>query len=373
MNSSNSQKIAIVTPKIPGKSETFIKAHIDNLCPDGIFFHDGLIPQYATGKRLQSRIYRIGRKAIGLLLNDKTYHDRIAFENYLVKNKYNVVLAEYGVMGATIFESCKRIDIPLIIHFHGYDASIHTLLERYGPAYRQMFATAKAVLSVSNIMTDMLVENGCPKEKIVYNPYGPNEDYFKIDRTRKKEIQFCSVGRFAEKKSPLSTIRAFRKVVDKFPNAKLKMIGDGDLLPKAKLLAEELRLSAEIAFLGGKSKPDIMSLFEESFCFVQHSVRAENGDMEGSPVAIMEAAASGLPIIATRHAGIPETVLDGQTGYLVDENDIQGMADRMILMAQQPEKAFSMGLAGRQHIRNNFSIEKHLNVLKEALIVQRKD
>jgi glycosyltransferase involved in cell wall biosynthesis len=101
--------------------------------------------------------------------------------------------------------------------------------------------------------------------------------------------------------------------------------------------------------------------------FVQHSVRTSYGDSEGTPVAVLEAGASGLPVVSTRHAGIKDVVIEGETGFLVDEGDIEGMAAHMLTLARDADLAGRMGRRAREHVAANFSMEQHIARLAEVL------
>jgi len=101
--------------------------------------------------------------------------------------------------------------------------------------------------------------------------------------------------------------------------------------------------------------------------FVQHSLRAADGDSEGTPVSILEAQASGLPVVATRHAGIPEVVLDGETGLLVAERDVDAMAAAMLRLLREPAYAGTMGAAGRRRVQELFTAERSLGLLADIL------
>jgi glycosyltransferase involved in cell wall biosynthesis len=98
-----------------------------------------------------------------------------------------------------------------------------------------------------------------------------------------------------------------------------------------------------------------------------HSVEAADGDSEGTPVALLEASASGLPVVATRHAGITDVVIDGETGSLVDEGDVDMMAAHMIELARNPGLAARMGVRGRLHVAARYSIDKNVGALWEVL------
>jgi colanic acid/amylovoran biosynthesis glycosyltransferase len=93
--------------------------------------------------------------------------------------------------------------------------------------------------------------------------------------------------------------------------------------------------------------------------FVQHSMVAPDGDSEGNPVAVMEAQLSGLPVVATRHAGIPEVVRDGETGVLVSEGDVDGMAAAMRRLVLEPALAARLGAAGQRRVSEQFTVQHH--------------
>ena len=106
-----------------------------------------------------------------------------------------------------------------------------------------------------------------------------------------------------------------------------------------------------------------LALMESARAFVQHSVEAPSGDAEGTPVAVLEAGASGLPVVATRHAGIPDVVIEGKTGLLVEEHDVAGMADAMLRLIDDPPLAANLGAAARDHVRAHFSMERSIDRL----------
>lgn len=157
-----------------------------------------------------------------------------------------------------------------------------------------------------------------------------------------------------------------QKVTEHFPNAKLVMIGDGALLKQAQKLTKELRLEKNVEFRGSRSPAEVSDALKDALAFVQHSLTAEDGDKEGTPNTILEASSSALPVISTAHAGIKEAVIHGETGYLVDEGDWEGMADYMIKLANNHELATEMGKNGREHIIRNYNIKNQIEVFHKA-------
>lgn len=284
----------------------------------------------------------------------------------LQKEKVNCVLAEYGPTACRSLKVIAHLNIPLLVHFHGYDASVKSLLEEYAEEYKKIFAYATAIVVVSGKMKENMLALGCPQEKIVMAVYGPDPIFFNI-RPHYEQPQLIAVGRFVEKKGHALTIAAFKKVVNIYPAAKLVMVGDGELLASCKKMAIDLGLDKNIEFAGVRSREEIQLLFKTSIAFVQHSITATNGDSEGTPVAILEAQASALPVIATRHAGIPDVVVHNQTGLLSEEHDVEAMASNMIRILQEAQLAKTFGEKARENIKQHFTLERHLQIIADTV------
>jgi glycosyltransferase involved in cell wall biosynthesis len=146
------------------------------------------------------------------------------------------------------------------------------------------------------------------------------------------------------------------------------MIGDGELFDVSKNLVKSLGLENNIILLGGLERKEIVKHLEKAFLFLQHSIVASNGDSEGTPVGIIEAMAAGLPVVSTRHAGIPDVVIENKTGFLVDEGDINTMAKAIIKLAENRKLLSEFGTNGKVLIEKNFTLEKHINILNDIII-----
>jgi len=354
--------LAIFSPGQNTYSETFIQAH--KRLPFNIkYYYGNTLPYLLEGINILEFSYV--DKIKKTLLRGLTSCQKVLMFS-LRKEKVDIILAEYGPTAADSLPVIKHLKIPLIVHFHGYDASQKDIIEQYGKKYKEVFDYAFKVIVVSKKMYKDVANLGCPERKLVLNSYGPDDSFFKIKAGFNNQ-QFVSVGRFVEKKAPLQTINAFKKVVNGFPEAKLIMAGDGDLLEESKNLAESLGLQDNIAFPGALNREQVRQLFSNSIAFVQHSVVAENGDSEGTPVAILEAQAAGLPVISTFHAGIPDVVINEETGLLVEENDVEGMANNMIRILKEENLAQKLGNAGRERVKGNFAMERHLSILEKEI------
>ncbi len=355
-------RICVVTPYLPAPSETFIRSHLENLPAQTVLIH-GWRP-IAGGKTVLSLPKRMGYKAWRMLTSEGLERETTAAYAKAFR-RYNpaAVLAEYGDTGVQTMEACQRLEIPLIVHFHGYDASEHSVLKKHAQTYPAMFRMAAAVIAVSREMEKKLVSLGAAADKVYYNPYGIDCKLFGGALPGEAPPVFLAVGRFVEKKAPQLTLSAFAEVYRVESNAQLRMIGDGPLLDECRELAKQLGIDEAVSFRGLQPPEVVQEEMRRARCFVQHSVEASNGDCEGTPVGILEAGASGLPVVSTQHAGIPDVVLEGNTGLLVSEGDVAGMAKRMIDIVRSPQLAGRLGQNARQHIERHHSKERSLGQL----------
>jgi glycosyltransferase involved in cell wall biosynthesis len=280
----------------------------------------------------------------------------------------DAVLAEYGWRAVDVDAACQKSGIPLIAHFHGYDASEHAYLEKMRAGrYQSMFRNAAAIVAVSQAMRSRLISLGCSPEKVHWSPYGVDCAAFDGGTPEQTPPIFLAVGRFTEKKAPHLTIEAFARVHHQCPAARLRMIGFGPLQERCEKLVQELGIAAAVTFLGVCPPSVVQHEMKQARCFVQHSVRAPNGDSEGTPVAVLEAGAAGLPVVSTLHEGIPDVVLDNETGFLVSEGDVAAMAERMLLIAHDATLAVRLGRQAQARIRDHFTMEKSIRRLWEII------
>lgn len=370
--------LCIIKGHVPLISETFIDSHIQRLQGEKVVLYN-YFPEYVcNGRTIRNAFtaHPIRRKLLRLL--PATLYDRFVTRHlhhpatirdflhaFFRQQKVNCILAEYGMNGADICPVARELGIPLVVHFHGHDAHRTPDLLPYLTKYQDMFDYASSLVSVSHLMTSALLDLGAPAEKIVYNPYGAREYFFDVQPDYRPTL--IAVGRFAEIKAPYLTVAAFHRALQSVPQASLVMVGDGPLLECCRSLALTWNIADRIRFTGPLTHEQFLPLMSQACAFVQHSVTPTYGDAEGTPNSVLEAQAAGLPVISTRHAGICEAVVHGQTGLLVDERDICGMAEHMVQLLSDPVRTRVMGAAARQHIRANYSMDRHLNVLQSAI------
>ena len=371
--------VAVFNQNFNKYTETFVSGHLKSLPYHIIPFHGWPAPLHVSEMEhlfsdefyLQQAVYSTGQ----LFNTDTAQVENAAVAKRLVDDKAQLILAEFGTMGARLVEISKQCGIPMVVIFYGYDAWHQSALEENKEKYQQLFDQAAQVIGVSQDICKQLEKLGCAKEKIVYLPCYVDLQKFGFFQREFNEPIFLSVGRFCQTKAPHLTILAFSEVVKKLPEAKLIMIGADDgngVLESCITLIKGLGLDKRIELMGSQPPEVVLSEMKKASIFIQHSVTTpEGGDKEGTPVAIMEAMATGLPIVATRHAGIAEMVEHRINGLLVEEFDHAAMANEMIDLFKNKNRMNSLGLAAAKSIRSNQLVAEHIQRLT-ALIDKHK-
>ncbi len=372
MSQSKAPRLLVFAPSLRATSETFIRANLAGLpmcctayCGDEWPIHRPLQCLYATAIVFSKALTRLHWIRLASL--------PAALVAWLLirRQRPDAVLAEFGFEAVRVMEACAWSGVPLVVHFRGSDASAQARLGLLRGRYRRLLALAAGVIVKSRPMADTLIALGASPDRLLISPSGANPELFHGSVPDQAPPRLLAVGRFVAKKGPLQTIRAFselcRTLCSEDPQPSLWMVGDGPLLRQAQALVQTLALQERIHFLGVRPQEQVAELMREVRGFVQHSMVAPDGDSEGNPVAVMEAQLSGLPVVATRHAGIPEVVLDGQSGFLVEEGDETAMAQAMAQVLQDPDLAARLGDCGRQRVQEHFTIEHHLLQVSQLL------
>ncbi len=346
--------VCVATPYLPTVSETFIRDHIERLPCKTIALYGEWPCSEVNGRRIVPVAFRALARVIPSLANARDTF----LTSFLKKARVSVVLAEYATTAIPLLKPCRRAGIPLVVHFHGFDAYQHDVLRQHIDDYRRLFKDAAAIIAGCRAMEDHLLEMGARRETLFCNPGGGVDlsQYEIADMSEDRQV-FVAIGRFVDKKAPQLTILAFAQVLRECPEAELIMIGEGPLLEACKQLAYGLNLQSKIRFAGKQDRSQAAKVLKLSRAFVQHSLTTTYGDSEGTAITILEAGAAGLPVVSTRHGGIKESVSHGETGFLVEERDVSKMAFYMTELAKNPGKARAMGLKAREHVGRNFSTD----------------
>ncbi|GAB4524213.1 MAG: colanic acid biosynthesis glycosyltransferase WcaL [Pleurocapsa sp.] len=280
---------------------------------------------------------------------------------FLNREPYDIIHCHYGRNGlrAILLKDAGIIKGKIIVSFHGYDMSQY--LQRYGKdVYCHLFTQADLLQPISEHWRRKLISLGCNPDKIAVHHMGIDCNKFDfISRSAKSEdkVRLVSIARLVEKKGLEYGIKAVAHLLKTNPHLEYKIVGDGVLKNDLQKLIIELQVQDKIKLLGWRQQEEVTSIIAEADIMLAPSITSDLGDCEGIPVALMEAMAVGLPVISTYHSGIPELVEDGVSGYLVDEREVEQLAEKINLLAQNPELRLKMGLAGRQKVEKEFNIE----------------
>lgn len=246
------------------------------------------------------------------------------------------------------------------------DVSRHVRASRRG-ALNLSHHAADGVITACRFSAARLIELGSDPARIHLVPNGVAVPSVPHQRMVKPTVSCLAVGRMVGRKSPILLIDAFRRACESYPYLTLDLVGAGPLLAAAVQLVRAFHLESRVTIHAGLPRATVQKLMRDADLFLQHSVVDLTGDEEGLPNAILEAMAAALPVVSTRHGGIPEAVEDGVSGYLVRERDTIGMADRIVALATDSRLRASMGRAGWQYASTSHSWSAEQSGIRQVL------
>lgn len=297
---------------------------------------------------IRKNIFRI-RYKLGLFAH-------FAIKKILKETKYDLIHAHFGFNALLIYPLAKMFNIPLVVTFHGVDASPQMLRQReYRKRMNKLLEYASAIIIVSPHMRDTL-ELEKHAKKVFVIPCGVDPDEFKISQ-RSNDSEFVTVlhsGRFVSKKGVPDLIRVFSLLSHRFRNMRLHVVGDGPELELCKQLADDARTDS-IKFFGARSHEEVKKFMEEADVFILNSRRGDRGDMEGMPVSLLEAMSMALAVISSRHAGIPEAISNEVEGLLINEKDNIALTTAIERLANDKDLRKRLGEAARQKVLSRFT------------------
>ena len=286
------------------------------------------------------------------------YADRMGGWNTLLRTlamlgeerPFDVVHCHYGDIGLRYAVAARLWRAPLIVSFYGYDCSALPL-ERGARVFEPLFREAHAVTVLSHHMASRLQVLGCPPGLLRRVPLAVDPAMRKprADAARHAGPHLLTVARLMEKKGIQFALHALGLVIDEFPGVEYEIVGAGPLLGELQDLTRTLGLEHNVRFVGAQSQAYVGEALHRADVFLLPSVTAANGDEEGTPTVLLEAALCGIPVLSTLHAGIPDIVQDETSGYLVPERDPDALAARLRALLREPERRRAMGEAGRRY------------------------
>lgn len=286
----------------------------------------------------------------------------------------HLVHAHFGPTGILVLAAARRLGVPLITSFYGYDISALGRDPLWCARYRHLFVRGDLFLVEGPYMRERLLRLGCPPEKVRIQRIAidPEGFPFRPRAWRQGPVRLLQVGRLVEKKGHEYTLRAFARVHARVRASEVYVIGDGPLGPRLRRLAEELGIAEAVRWMGALPRAAYREVAERCHILVQPSVVAADGDDEGgAPTVLLEMQASGMPIVATRHADIPAVVREGESARLVPERDVAALADALLELIENAHRWRAMAEAGRAFVLERHDIRREaprLEALYESVI-----
>ncbi|MDX2081528.1 MAG: glycosyltransferase [Terrimicrobiaceae bacterium] len=269
----------------------------------------------------------------------------------------DLVHVYFGHTGVHLLPFIKAWPGRVLVSFHGMDIMPREGEPGYVDRLRELLQVLPMVLARSESLAERLVGLGCPREKIRINRTGiPLEQFPAIERSAPTDggWHFVQASRLIEKKGLDNTLQAFAEFRRAFPGGRLTVAGEGPLLGKLQELAASLGVTEAVNFAGFQNQEGLAALYRAAHVFVHPSRVTASQDQEGVPNSMLEAMATGLPVVATRHGGIPEAVADGRDGFLTPENDSAGLAASMKRLAESPELYRGFSVSAAASVRQKF-------------------
>ncbi|BEB81268.1 colanic acid biosynthesis glycosyltransferase WcaL [Escherichia coli] len=250
----------------------------------------------------------------------------------------DVFIAHFGPAGVT---AAKLRELGVIrgkiaTIFHGIDISSREVLNHYTPEYQQLFRRGDLMLPISELWAGRLQKMGCPREKIAVSRMGVDMTRFspRPVKAPATPLEIISVARLTEKKGLHVAIEACRQLKEQGVAFRYRILGIGPWERRLRTLIEQYQLEDVVEMPGFKPSHEVKAMLDDADVFLLPSVTGADGDMEGIPVALMEAMAVGIPVVSTLHSGIPELVEADKSGWLVPENDARALAQRLAVFSQ---------------------------------------
>lgn len=307
-----------------------------------------------------------GRRALALHLRDWLWAANAEHEAQLRSRPALLIHAHFGTSAVWVWPLAQRLGLPLLVTLHGYDITVRPdwwqeghggrLHRRYPDRLRTLAHGGARFVAVSQGIRASAIRYGLPPERVVVHYIGVDIRRFQRQgppiAQRPPRIVFA--GRLVEKKGCEFLLRAAARLRDSLPQVELIIIGEGPLRPALEREARELGVNAR--FMGALDHDAVRLHLDAARVVCVPSVEAANGDAEGLPMIVLEAAAMGVPVVTSARLQSGEGIIDGRTGFLCSERDPEALALRLRQILTDNSLASRMSAAGVSLVRERFEL-----------------
>lgn len=285
----------------------------------------------------------------------------------------SLVHAHFGPDAVMALPLAEKLNIPILTTFHGMDITRNKLDlltskrptdMHYALHLGELKRSGAGFIAVSDFIQNLLLNAGFAKDKIRRIYIGVDTARFCPMPKNSQQRYILCVGRHTAKKGLTTLLKAWARVEKQYPDVKLLQIGAGPQTAELVQLITDLSIADRVELMGSKSSEEVRAYMQQAEVFALPSQTAPNGDSEALGIVFNEASACGIPIVSTRHGGIPEAVLDGETGLLVSEGDDAALADALAKLLGNADLRAQMGQRGREFVLESFDIAKQTTLLE---------
>jgi colanic acid/amylovoran biosynthesis glycosyltransferase len=266
--------------------------------------------------------------------------------------RYDVIHCHFGTTALRVLPTWQAgvLQGPMLVTFHGQD-----VMRRPVPNYAQLFRSDAHYTANTGFLTQKALALGCPSERLIAFPMGVDPERFTVGDADATRPRVLSVGRLVEFKGFEYGLRAFAEVLRTLPTAHYDICGDGPLRSQLEALARELGIASNVHFHGSLPRQRVAELMARAWVFLLPGVTDQQGQVEAQGVVLLEAQASGVPVVASRVGGIPEVVRDGETGLLVPSKDVAATSERLVTLLCDPELRARYSVAARAFVERDYN------------------
>jgi glycosyltransferase involved in cell wall biosynthesis len=298
-------------------------------------------------------------------------HEVVTLTETLSRRNAQLLQIFFGHIAVHLLPLIRSWQKPSVVSFHGADVLVDMDKAAYRRATKQMLDLVTRVFVRTESLKRGVLELGCDENKIdivrtgiplAEFPFRPRE--FPANG----EWRFLQASRLVQKKGIATTLHAFTNFLEHYPRATLTIAGKGPMLDELKELIRKLKIADRVALPGFLSVEELRELYYASHIFLHPSETGSNGNQEGIPNSMLEAMATGLPVFATEHGGIPEAIENGVSGILVPERDLDALSKALLETVQDRDLLARLARNGAEVVAQKFDQQGQIRRLEEIYL-----
>lgn len=310
-------------------------------------------------RQVRNRPWQLSRSEVAMLIQ------------ILEREEAKLLHIFFGHIAVHLLPLLRAWSRPSVVSFHGADVQVDMEKRAYRAATRQMLDVVTRVFVRSASLKRAVMELGCDEGKIEIVRTGIPLSEFPFRQRQypsSGEWRFLQASRLIQKKGIATSLHAFTDFLTEYPRSKLTIAGEGPMLDELQELTRRLKIADRVSLPGFLSSEKLRETYYDSHIFLHPSETGSDGNQEGIPNSMLEAMATGLPVFATDHGGIPEAIRSGETGILVPERDNAALSHALLESVKDPELLARVARNGAEAVARKFDQQEQIRRLEEIYL-----